>query len=91
MIAMITYDLNKDKNYQRVWNAIEALGETRRDPGLDSVWFVDTVYSVLDIQNHFTDNGIIDKDDRFFISKLAIENVSGWLAADIVDWLHLKL
>lgn len=89
MVYVVTYDLNKIKNYNLLYSTLLDLGECKRDPGLDSVWFIS---SSLDIDS-FTDQILssIDKDDRIFVSKLNYREYKGWLIQDVWDWIYSKV
>ncbi len=89
MILVVTYDLNKLKDYPRVYKAIGDLGATIRDPGLDSVWFVDTRYTFEQAKDNVIRS--IDQDDRVFISKLHSGEYAGWLVQDVWNWLYSRI
>lgn len=85
MVIMVTYDLNRIKDYDRLYNALTQLGEYIRDPGLDSVWFIDTTYTLYVVETYLFKN--IDADDRIFICKIVPEEHKGWLNKGVVAWL----
>lgn len=85
MLIMITYDLNKVKDYPKLYKALGELGETKRDPTLESVWFINTSYSYTQIQNHLLAN--IDKDDKVFFCRVNPGQYDGWLNKDVWTWI----
>lgn len=85
---MVTYDLNKVKDYPKLYKALGELGEPKRDPGLDSVWFIQTNYSLIQVKNRLFAN--IDQDDRIFFCKFTNENCVGWLNEDVVAWINAR-
>lgn len=85
---MVTYDLNKVKDYKRLYAAIEQLGTTKRDAGLDSVWFIHTNYTLSQAQTHL--NSAIDKDDRFFVSQIREGEYGGWLNQEVWSWISSR-
>lgn len=85
MLVIITYDLNRVKDYPKLYSAIEKLGDIKRDPGLDSVWFVYTNSTVNQIQDYL--RNYVDSDDCFFISKIDKSYASGYLSTGMWDWI----
>jgi hypothetical protein len=88
MILLVTYDLNKSKNYDAIYTAISQLGETMKDPGLDSVWFVYTNYTAEQASNHLRNS--IDKDDRLFVVKVNSGQRDGWMNNGLWDWIRAR-
>lgn len=86
MVLMITYDLNKVKDYQKLYRAIGALGETKRDTNLDSVWFVSTSYTPVQASEHI--RSATDGDDTHFICKIRSGERAGWMNKDVWDWIN---
>ncbi len=86
MVLMITYDLNKVKDYQKLYRAIEALGETKRDADLDSVWFVSTSYTSVQASEHI--RGATDSDDTHFVCRIRSEERAGWMNKGVCEWLY---
>ena len=83
---MITYDLNKVKDYQKLYNAIEALGETKRDKNLDSVRFISTSYTPTQASEYI--RSATDNDDTYFICRIRSGERAGWMNKDVWDWIH---
>lgn len=86
MVLMITYDLNKVKDYQKLYRAIGALGETKRDTNLDSVWFVSTSHTPVQASEHI--RSATDGDDTHFICKIRSGERAGWMNKDVWDWIN---
>jgi len=90
MVLLITYDLNKEpKDYDKLFRAISELGLTRRDPDLDSVWFVSTSYNLKTCYDHL--KKAIDNNDRLMITKLNRGEYEYWLSADVAYWISSQL
>ena len=83
---MITYDLNKVKDYAKLYRAIGALGQTKRDNNLDSVWFVSTPYTPNQVTNFLRNH--TDDDDRYFVCKINPGESAGWIQRDVWDWIN---
>jgi len=87
---MVTYDLNKaDKDYSALYRAMGQLGECHKDPDLDSVWFISTVFSPSQVFNNLA--SAMDKNDRLFISRIRPGEYTGWLSTNAVSWLAKKV
>ncbi len=86
---MLTYDLNKVKDYRKLYAAIEQLGETKRDPNLDSVWFIATSLSPNQACDHI--RSATDRDDHHFICRLSSGNHQGWMSKEVWDWINSHL
>ncbi len=89
MVYLITYDLNKTKDYERLYTALKALGDWIRDNGLDSVWFVSTHLSADQISEKL--RGHIDSDDNVFVTRLHSGGHAGWMHKDIWPWLSSRI
>jgi hypothetical protein len=89
MVFLITYDLNKTKDYAQLYQALRTLGEWKRDSDLDSVWFVSTPLTATAIYERLRPH--VDADDRFFITQLHNGTHAGWLARTVWDWIEARL
>jgi hypothetical protein len=89
MIHLITYDLNKAKDYTTLYRAIGSLGEAVRDPDLDSVWFLYTNLSAQQVSDHLLN--YIDKDDRIIVTKLRQTEYGGWMMNTLWPWLQARV
>ncbi|HYC44848.1 MAG TPA: hypothetical protein VED01_05115 [Burkholderiales bacterium] len=89
MVYLITYDLNKAKDYPKLYEAIKSIGEWARDPDLDSVWFVSTSLTAQSIYDRLRPH--IDSDDRLFITQLHRGTHQGWLAKATWDWINARV
>lgn len=83
---MVTYDLNKVKDYKKLYAAIQVLGTTKRDPNLDSVWFVSTK-SDPEQASAFIKRAT-DADDVHFITRVRIVDCAGWMNKDVWDFIR---
>lgn len=86
MVLMITYDLNKVKDYQRLYSAIGRLGETKRDPNLDSVWFVSSVYTPSQASQLIRQ--ATDGDDTHLVTVIRQGERDGWMNKEVWGWIQ---
>lgn len=89
MVYLITYDLNKQKNYDELYRALKGLGEWARDPGLDSVWFISTTLSAGGVFDRVHPH--MDNDDKIAITQMEHGKHQGWLNKDLWDWINARL
>lgn len=89
MVYLITYDLNKTKDYEKLFAAIKALGDWDKDPTLTSVWFVSTTLSARTISDRL--RAYMDSDDTLFITRLRLDEYSGWLKKTLWPWISARL
>lgn len=61
---VISYDLNNDKDYSKLWLELERLNCVR---ALESVWIGNLTGSVESVKNHFTK--YVDSDDSLIIAE----------------------
>lgn len=82
---LISYDLNKHKDYPALYEAIKAISKNWCHP-LDSTWFVVTELSASQIRDRILK--AIDLDDDLIVSRMDLsdcawhlhdEGVSRWL------------
>jgi hypothetical protein len=83
MRYQISYDLNKEKNYDKLYERIKSYGEYRNI--LRSTWLVSTSESAQQIHEKL--RPLIDSDDRLFISEVT-SNFQGWLPKSDGDWIN---
>mgnify|MGYP003635040151 CR=1 FL=1 len=69
-IYAITYDLNKDKNYQKLWDEFKKLDACK---AARSFYLVNLNNSTSDVIAHF--QGFIDKDDILIVVKTTIHDI----------------
>jgi hypothetical protein len=86
MVLMVTYDLNKVKDYKKLFAAIDALGVTKRDPNLDSVWFVSTSYAPNQASEYL--RRATDGDDTHFICRVRSGERAGWMSKEV--WTFIQ-
>lgn len=92
-VFLVTWDLNKQKsNYNQArQNLIDHLARypNVKDPGLDSVWFVqssaaaDAVSADIRIK--------MDGNDRLVVTQLVSGQNQGWLDPDVWNWINARL
>lgn len=86
MVLMITYDLNKVKDYKKLYAAIGDLGETKRDSNLDSVWFISTASTPSQASEYI--RKATDSDDTHFICRIRSGERNGWMSKEVWDWIN---
>jgi hypothetical protein len=92
-VFLVTWDLNKQKsNYNQArQNLVDHLARYphTKDPGLDSVWFIQSAAAAdaisADIRTRMDDN------DKLIVSKLVSGQHQGWLSQDVWDWINGRL
>ncbi|AXY61757.1 hypothetical protein CDG61_09385 [Acinetobacter sp. WCHAc010052] len=85
-VYSITYDLIKEKDYEKVINAIKSISGLWAKP-TKSQWLVDTTMSEIEIRKYL--QGYIDSDDIIFVCKIDMPNwSSSKVPSDVLDWLH---
>lgn len=85
---MVTYDLNKVKDYKKLYAAIQALGVTKRDPNLDSVWFVSTASTPEQASAYI--KRATDADDVHFVCRVRIADCAGWMNKDVWTFIEVN-
>ena len=89
MTILVTYDLNRAKNYKKLYVALKEIGNAVKDPNLDSVWFIDTQYELSAIQEHI--KRAMGVDDRFVVVKMTSEEYVGVLSSkDMWNWIDSR-
>jgi hypothetical protein len=92
-VFLVTWDLNRHKpNYaearQRLIDHMSRYPHVK-DPGLDSVWFIQSSGSATtldaDIRQH------MDSDDRIIATKLVTGDHQGWLDKNVWDWINARI
>lgn len=92
-VYLITWDINRAKpNYDQArQNLITHLEryEHVKDPGLDSVWFLNSTASANDIDADVRTR--MDNNDRLVVTKLNTGQHQGWLGQNIWEWINARL
>ena len=84
-VHIISYDLNKIKNYERLKEFIEGISGNWCRP-VASTWYVHSNYSTVQIMSHLSN--AIDKDDVLIVSEVTGPTVwSPSLSAPVAKWL----
>ncbi len=65
---IISYDLVKDKNYEKLYEAIKSFGWAKIT---ESTWAIITDKSAKELRDHLTK--FIDSNDRLFVIKSGVE------------------
>lgn len=85
-IYVITYDLNNEKNYPRLYDRIKSAGSAWCR-ALDSVWFIQTSATAVQLRDYLLP--AIDSDDMLFVCEVTAN--SAWrLPTSASDWLMTK-
>jgi hypothetical protein len=94
MVYLITWDLNQERANYALSRAelIKRLNQYNqiKDPGLDSVVFINTSLSADQIYNHLK-QGVLDANDSIIITKLNSGEHQGWLRKDVWNWINGKI
>lgn len=86
---IISYDLNKQKNYPKLYDAIKSAGTNWCHP-MDSTWLVVSNATSASIRDHIAK--AMDQDDSLLVCRVA-PNDSAWrnLSPDVSNWLKANL
>lgn len=87
-VYVISYDLNKAKNYDKLYEAIKGISGIWCRP-VESTWYVQSNYTTIHITNFLL--GYVDHDDVIVVS---LTNGSGWSASlnkSAADWMRKHL
>lgn len=80
---LLTYDLNKDKNYQKLYDELERLGGHRT---LLSVWLVSVNNTATELRKHLTQ--FIDDDDSMWVLEVTQNNSYNNVRKGTNAWLQ---
>lgn len=84
---IISYDLIADKDYSKLYEAIENYGSFAHI--LESVWIVKSSSSSSEIRDNL--KHYIDSDDKLFVAKLTSEAAWRNLSKEDSDWIKSNL
>lgn len=84
-VFIISYDLNKQKNYPALYEAIKAIGSWCHP--VDSTWLVSTNSTAAAVRDRVLK--VIDSDDALLVSRVAPGD-SAWygMKPDVSAWLR---
>lgn len=90
MVYLVTWELNREKpNYSAARDAfithLEKL-KNKKDVSLDTVRFIATTYSALELKNYLRQK--MDDDDRIVVVRMY--EYSGWLSKDVWEWIDAQ-
>jgi hypothetical protein len=92
-VYLVTWDLNREKpSYAQARQTLIAhmnRYQHIKDPGLDSVWFVNTDWSATQVDSDVRTR--MDGNDRLFVTRLVQGQHQGWLDKDVWDWINARL
>jgi hypothetical protein len=63
--------------------------ENIKDPGLDSVWFVDTSWTAKQVDEYLRSK--LDMNDRLIVTKLHPGTHQGWLDQSVWNWVNARV
>ena len=85
---VISYDLNKQKNYPALYGAIKSFG-TWCHP-MDSTWLVVSDWDAVQVRNHIW--AAMDRDDTLLVTRVQ-KGDSAWagMNSTVTKWFHSNL
>lgn len=85
---VVSYDLNNQKNYPALYDAIKSFG-TWCHP-MDSTWLVASEWSAVQVRNHIW--AAMDKDDTLLVTKVQ-KGDSAWVGVSdaAAEWFQANL
>jgi len=86
-LILVSYDLNKKKDYPKLYDAIKNLG-TWAHP-VDSTWLVSTIHTQQQVKDHLKQ--FIDSDDQLVIVKISGTVATHNVDPLVTDWLKRNL
>ncbi len=85
-LYLVSYDLNKEKNYPKLWDELKKLGGHKP---LESVYFLDvTSASATVLLNHL--KKFIDDDDQLIVVPFSDRPSTNRAKAGTKEWLDKK-
>lgn len=94
-VYLITWDLNREGDaYRRasiaLHDAFDKFTDSIRDPDLDSVRFVSTVWTASRLKEYLKPQ-FLDDNDTLFITRIHATDKDWWLSSKVADWLKARL
>ena len=87
MVYLISYELNSDKDYTNLYDAIKSYGAWWHF--IDSTWLIDTSQSAQEVSEKLLRH--IDKnEDVLLVMKVLLEDRQGWLPKKAWEWIRNK-
>lgn len=88
-VFIISYDLNKQKNYPKLYDQIKTAGSSWCHP-VDSTWLVSSNSTSALIRDHIKKS--MDQDDAVLVCKVALGD-SAWtgMSPQVSEWLKANL
>lgn len=92
-VYLVTWDLNRQKpNYaaarQRLIDHLSQYVHIK-DPGLDSVWFIDTSLDANSLSNDIRTK--LDNNDKLVVTKMNRGQNDGWLQTNVWEWINSRM
>ena len=81
----ITYQLNDQKNYPKLWDEFDKLGAVKVQ---NSQYFLDINNTTVEIKNHF--GQFIDDDDMLMVVRFTIRPTFTKAKAGTNNWLNAR-
>lgn len=90
MVYLVTWDLNREKpNYADARRKFVAQLEHTKDPGLDSLWFISTMWSAKKVDEFLRQK--LYGNDRLIATQLVPGQHQGWLSKATWEWITARL
>ena len=88
MVYQISYDLKSSTaDYSSVYEKLSSFGETL--PVLKSTWLVSSCFTAEQMTDALCK--VVQKGDRFIISRMTANNYNGWHAPSTWTWIRERL
>lgn len=91
-VFLVSWNLNKEKaNYQAARATFIAHLQRyphTRDPGLETVWFLESGASAQAISDDLKTK--LDDNDRLVVSRMRSGEYAGWLNKDVWTWIAAR-
>jgi hypothetical protein len=85
-IYVVSYDLNKQKNYPKLYDQIKSAGSTWCHP-MDSTWLIVSNAGTVNVRDHIAK--AMDQDDTILVSELVRGEWAAFnLAGPVAEWLN---
>lgn len=83
-LYQIAYDLRKQRNYQALYDRINAYSTCCRP--LESTWIIATSQSAAQVRDHL--KAVMDADDGLLVTRLRGDAAWYGIASEQTQWLH---
>lgn len=84
MLYLVSYDLNKDKDYEKLYKELK--NSSNWWHYLDSTWLVVTQESIKSFRDRIKSK--MDDDDTLLVFNVTNQEYSGWLTDKAWNWIR---